>query len=107
MRRHGALLEEELVEVLAAGGQHGLVGAVLLPFDQQRDVTELVADALLVQFVQHGLAVFGQELVHLSFAVHLKTKTIAEQTAEKRLEAPQTRVSDIHSRGHVRKPLRV
>lgn len=46
---------------------------VLLSFDQQSDVTELIAEALAVEFFQHCLAVFGQELIHLTLAVHLET----------------------------------
>ncbi|KAG7262525.1 LOW QUALITY PROTEIN: hypothetical protein CRUP_000016 [Coryphaenoides rupestris] len=72
VRGHGALLHEERVEVVAAGGEHGLVGAVLLALNQQRDVTELVAEALAVQLVQHGLAVTRQELeVQLLFSIFL------------------------------------
>ena len=67
----GSLLEEELVEVFAAGGEDGFVRSVLVSLDEQRDVTELVSEALLVQFVQHRLAVFGQELIHLALTVHL------------------------------------
>lgn len=72
MRGDGPLLKEELVEVFAARCQNSFVGAVLLSFDQQGDVTELVAEALAVEFVQHGLTVFGQELVHLTLTVHLE-----------------------------------
>lgn len=72
MRGDSALLEEELVEVLATCCQHRFMGSVLLSFDQESDVTELVIEALLVEFVQHGLAVFGQELVHFTFTVHLQ-----------------------------------
>lgn len=68
----GPLLKKELVEVLAARRQNGFVCAVLLPLDQQGDVAELVAETLLVEFFQHGLAVFRQELIHLTFAVHLE-----------------------------------
>lgn len=65
------LLKKELIEVFAARCQHGFVCAVLLSFNQQGDVTELIVEALMIQFVQHVLAVFGQELIHLTFTVHL------------------------------------
>ena len=68
----GSLLKEELVEVFAARCQNSFVRTVLLSLNQQGDVTELVAEALAVEFVQHGLAVFRQELVHLTLAVHLE-----------------------------------
>lgn len=66
-----SLLKKELVEVFAAGCQDSFVSAVLLSLDQQCDVTKLVVETLLVQFLQHCLTVFGQELVHLTFTVHL------------------------------------
>ena len=69
---YGALLYEQLVEVLAACGEDRLVRTMLLPLDQQRDVTELVIEALRVQLVQHSLAVSGEELVHLALTVHLQ-----------------------------------
>lgn len=75
VRGRSAFLKEELVEVLAARCQHSFVRTVLLAFDQQRDVTELIAETLLVEFVQHGLAVFGQELIDHAFTVNLKNKT--------------------------------
>ena len=81
MRGRSPLLKKELVEVLAARCQHGLVCAVLLSLDQQGDVTELIVEALMVQFVQHGLAVFGQELIHLTFTVHLeRAQTLQRNT---------------------------
>lgn len=73
MRGGGPLLKEELMEVFAAGCQHGFVCTVLLSFNQQGDVTELIAQTLVVEFFQHRLAVFGQELIHFTFAVHLET----------------------------------
>lgn len=75
VRGRSAFLKEELVEVLAARCQHSFVRTVLLAFDQQRDVTELIVETLLVEFVQHGLAVFGQELIDHAFTVNLKNKT--------------------------------
>lgn len=68
-----SLLKEELVEVFTGGSQDRFVRAVLLSFDEQRDVTELVVETLLVEFVQHRLAVFGQELIHLTLTVHLES----------------------------------
>lgn len=53
------LLKKELVEVFAAGCQDSFVCTVLLSFDQQSDVTELIAEALAVEFFQHCLAMFG------------------------------------------------
>ncbi|KAA8589740.1 hypothetical protein FQN60_013105 [Etheostoma spectabile] len=49
MRGGSALLKEELVEVFAACCQDSFVCPVLLSFNQQGDVTELIADALLVE----------------------------------------------------------
>lgn len=65
------LFNKELIEVFTAGCQHSFVRTVLLSFDQQRYVTELIVESLLVEFVQHCLAVFGQVLIHLALAIHL------------------------------------
>lgn len=72
MRGDGSLLKKELVEVFAACCHDGFVCSVLFSFDQQGDVTELVVETLLVEFVQHGLTVLRQKLTHLTFAVHLE-----------------------------------
>ena len=77
---HGPLLHKQLVEVLAARGEHRLVRTMLLPLDQQRDVTELVVETLRVQLVQHGLAVSGEELVHLALTVNLQDVDTLKRT---------------------------
>ena len=66
-----SLLKEEFMEVIAARSEYGFVCPVLLSLDQQGDVTKVIVEALLVELVQHRLTVFGQELIHLTLAVHL------------------------------------
>lgn len=53
------LLKKELVEIFATCCQDSFVCTVLLSLDQQSDVTELIAEALAVEFFQHCLAMFG------------------------------------------------
>lgn len=90
MRGGRPLLEKELMEVFAARRQHGFVCTKLFAFDQQSDVTELIVEPLVVELVQHGLAVFGQELIHLALAVHL------EETHQWRLHQPETQPEEQH-----------
>lgn len=73
------LLKKQLVEVFAARCQDSFVRTVLLSLDQQSDVTELITEALAVEFFQHCLAVFGQELIHLTLAVHLERANTHKQ----------------------------
>lgn len=66
--------KKEFMEIFTARSQNGFVCTELISFDQESDVTKLIVEALAVELFQHSLAVFGQELIHLALAVHLKRK---------------------------------